>query len=79
MECKQMCGRCYGNEQCHHVKGTCPNGCDAGVYEPYCKTGELVIKCFSGKKNTRFLWTFQLYQVSLIEFWKIAAKRDVCF
>ena len=28
--CTESCGKCLGKEQCHHVNGTCLNGCDPG-------------------------------------------------
>ncbi|XP_078329082.1 uncharacterized protein LOC111114425 isoform X2 [Crassostrea virginica] len=30
------CGNCSGGVQCNHVTGTCPNGCDAGIYGDKC-------------------------------------------
>ena len=35
--CQQTCGNCSNGEQCHHVNGTCPSGCDAGAYGVKCK------------------------------------------
>ncbi|XP_078309456.1 uncharacterized protein LOC144617882 [Crassostrea virginica] len=34
--CKQSCGKCSGGVQCDHVTGSCPNGCDAGMYGDKC-------------------------------------------
>ena len=39
MECSQMCGKCYRSEQCHHLNGSCPNGCDVGIFGENCVTG----------------------------------------
>ena len=42
-DCRQSCGNCTKGEQCNHVNGSCPNGCDAGVTGENCDTGKLVI------------------------------------
>jgi hypothetical protein len=36
--CSQRCsGHCKGNQNsCHHVDGTCPNGCEVGYQSPKC-------------------------------------------
>lgn len=34
--CINMCGKCARNEHCHHVNGSCMNGCDPGYYGPQC-------------------------------------------
>lgn len=39
LDCQESCGNCSGNVQCHHVNGTCLNGCDLGVYGVKCDTG----------------------------------------
>lgn len=35
-KCQQNCGNCKNNEQCHHVNGSCMNGCDSGFYGTKC-------------------------------------------
>nr|XP_022307845.1 multiple epidermal growth factor-like domains protein 10 [Crassostrea virginica] len=35
VDCKR-CGNCSGGAQCDHVTGTCPNGCDPGMYGDEC-------------------------------------------
>ncbi|XP_078328273.1 uncharacterized protein LOC144623668 isoform X1 [Crassostrea virginica] len=35
VDCKR-CGNCSGGVQCNHVTGTCPKGCDAGIYGDKC-------------------------------------------
>ena len=37
--CAESCGNCTNGEQCHHVNGNCPFGCDAGVYGIKCDQG----------------------------------------
>ena len=39
MECSQTCGKCYENEQCNHLTGICPNGCDPGMSGHKCDNG----------------------------------------
>lgn len=41
LECKQICGNCINKEQCHHVNGSCLNGCDNGFYGTRCDLGML--------------------------------------
>ena len=40
------CGNCSGGVQCNHVTGTCPNGCNAGIYGDKCDVGNLKIDLF---------------------------------
>ena len=46
MECKELCGNCSNGEPCHHVDGTCPHGCEAGIYGEKCNKGNARIKFF---------------------------------
>ena len=39
MECSQTCGRCHRSEQCDHLTGHCPNGCDPGRFGEKCVNG----------------------------------------
>ena len=41
-----MCGNCSNGEPFHHVEGTCPNGCDAGMYGDKCDLGNMRIVFF---------------------------------
>ena len=54
MECKQSCGNCSGGVQCDHVTGSCPNGCDAGMYGDKCDLGIVIV-------NFKFNYFFQSY------------------
>ena len=40
------CGNCSDGVQCNHVTGTCPNGCDPGIYGDKCDLGKLKIELF---------------------------------
>ncbi|XP_061194960.1 multiple epidermal growth factor-like domains protein 11 [Saccostrea echinata] len=42
--CLENCGACLGYKQCHHINGSCLEGCDAGYEGELCTTG-----CSSGK------------------------------
>ena len=43
VDCKR-CGNCSGGVQCNHVTGTCPKGCDAGIYGDKCDLGNVKIQ-----------------------------------
>eukprot|EP00105_Crassostrea_gigas_P041322 XP_019925470.1 PREDICTED: receptor-type tyrosine-protein phosphatase T isoform X2 [Crassostrea gigas] len=34
--CSSSCGHCLGSEQCHHINGTCMNGCASGYEGELC-------------------------------------------
>lgn len=38
--CNKSCGHCLGLEQCHHINGTCMNGCDSGYESELCTKGK---------------------------------------
>ena len=44
VECKETCGNCSNGDPCHHVDGTCPHGCDAGMYGEKCDLGNMRFK-----------------------------------
>ena len=37
--CSILCGSCINFKQCHHINGTCLNGCDRGFQGEKCKEG----------------------------------------
>ena len=37
--CMESCGHCVALKQCHHVNGSCLNGCDRGYQGIKCKKG----------------------------------------
>lgn len=37
--CIYNCGTCLDHKQCHHINGSCLQGCDAGFEGNLCKTG----------------------------------------
>ena len=41
-DCTTSCGNCINEDQCHHVTGVCPNGCDKGVYGENCDKGNVI-------------------------------------
>lgn len=38
--CSLPCGQCLDNEQCHHINGTCMNGCGKGYQGLNCTEGQ---------------------------------------
>ena len=38
-DCKEKCGKCVKGDNCHHVNGTCLNGCDPGYQGLNCTEG----------------------------------------
>lgn len=34
--CSKQCGHCYNNSSCHHINGTCVEGCDRGYQGTKC-------------------------------------------
>lgn len=39
--CSMRCGHCLESEKCHHINGTCINGCDSGYEGSICMEGRL--------------------------------------
>ena len=37
--CKELCGKCFNNDQCNHINGSCMNGCNPGYYGITCTEG----------------------------------------
>ena len=40
LECNTSCGNCFLGEQCHHLTGNCPDGCDEGFFGDKCDKGK---------------------------------------
>lgn len=40
--CRESCGNCVQNGACHHVNGSCLNGCDAGYEGTNCTQGKSI-------------------------------------
>nr|XP_022309660.1 multiple epidermal growth factor-like domains protein 10 isoform X2 [Crassostrea virginica] len=38
-DCTSVCGHCSENEHCHHINGSCLNGCDPGFNRLMCDQG----------------------------------------
>lgn len=51
-----MCGNCSNGDWCFHMNGSCPNGCDVGVFGDKCDQGTDSTK---GIKNSIF--SFKMY------------------
>ena len=37
--CREICGKCKRETQCHHINGTCFTGCDPGFIGNQCDQG----------------------------------------
>ena len=44
VNCTEDCGSCLNLEQCHHVNGSCLNGCNAGYRSQDCTEGKRLIR-----------------------------------
>ena len=56
--CRNTCGHCTDMTQCHHVTGTCLEGCNPGYMGNDCMQGmdiRLSIKKFKFDKDRRFI------------------------
>lgn len=42
-KCSTPCGNCLGLAQCHHLNGTCMDGCDPGYKDSACNVGRNVV------------------------------------
>jgi hypothetical protein len=38
-DCSQTCGKCREDKQCHHINGSCSDGCDTGYKGDKCDEG----------------------------------------
>ena len=39
--CRSKCGNCLGNSPCHHINGTCLEGCETGWLGFHCVAGKI--------------------------------------
>ena len=64
LKCEQSCGKCSGGVQCDYVTGSCPNGCDAGMYGYKCDLGKVIVKfnstCFFLLMYASYFISFQI-------------------
>ena len=37
--CEELCGKCFNDEQCDHINGSCMNRCNPGYYGITCTEG----------------------------------------
>ena len=40
-DCREECGECVNDEHCHHINGTCLNGCKRGYNGLQCNQGNI--------------------------------------
>uniref|UniRef100_A0A8W8P2L6 EGF-like domain-containing protein n=1 Tax=Magallana gigas TaxID=29159 RepID=A0A8W8P2L6_MAGGI len=59
LECGYVCGNCSDADWCNHVYGSCPNGCDVGVFGDTCDR-DCSMKC----GNCLYLYGEQCHHVT---------------
>lgn len=62
-DCQQICGNCKNREQCHHVNGSCPNGCDRGIFGEKCDKGTRI-----QNKSCLILYKLYIYIIIIIHY-----------
>lgn len=62
--CSKQCGHCFETEQCHHINGTCMNGCDSGFHGLLCTDGKHVL-----------IFTISQYNVTIRQILKCIMKK----
>ena len=58
-DCNERCGECVEKEQCHHVNGSCVNGC---------KPGYRGIRCTKGSQSLLYLTQRSFYFIDILEY-----------
>lgn len=53
VDCNEECGHCRDVNKCHHINGTCLNGCAAGFMGNLCLTGS--VDMYVVKMKMKFL------------------------
>ena len=61
------CGNCSDGVHCNHVTGTCPNGCDAGMYGDKCDLGKMRIK-----------FSFNIFNIKFVIFKPLSTENLKC-
>ena len=74
--CNQSCGKCVNNEQCHHINGSCLNGCDSGYHGTYCTegTGNICFHPYTYCLRSQFIRVHTTLIVDL----KHCRRCDIC-
>lgn len=52
--CSKSCGNCKNSQQCHHIDGTCMNGCENGYQGSKCHKGISQETNWRKGKNERY-------------------------
>lgn len=61
--CSQICGACINSTQCHHINGSCLQGCDPGYRGQKCDEGLCLtysLKCDLHHTWIVLIWTMIL-------------------
>lgn len=64
--CGIACGNCLAKEQCHHINGTCMNGCDRGYQGSKCTEGD---HCYLMLKTWFFNSKYMIYYSVMMFFY----------
>lgn len=51
--CSTLCGHCFETKQCHHINGTCINGCNSGYHGLLCTDGKHILNFCHNNKITK--------------------------
>ena len=88
-ECRNICGKCKGNNQCHHINGTCMEGCHPGFIGLQCDQGTSLclkresISYFLDAKQLQTHISFFLHIQALLYSWinmfSLLNKPKACF
>lgn len=78
--CTKSCGKCLRGEHCHHINGTCMNGCDPGYKGIDCSKGCINIKRLFKKYATsqcthttiKILFIYNCLKCKAIQMFKVA-------
>ena len=78
-DCKDTCGMCLGEEQCHHINGTCLNGCDPGYYGTFCTKGiyKIILVFLIYNRNTYLHPKFETYLVFIFDVYSLVVPHRV--
>ena len=67
LNCSKTCGNCRESSQCHHINGSCLNGCDPGFQGEKCNMGKF---CSIKMLNNNFgigIITLAFYHFMFVE------------
>lgn len=68
--CKSQCGHCVGEDNCHHVNGSCLLGCQEGFTGDLCFNREwcIYVMCYGVKKKNLLIIRHVSYIKKIMKF-----------